>query len=53
MRVTALALLAACLLIAAPLARATEAEVDETDVFVLTEKNAKETLAKHKFALVS
>jgi hypothetical protein len=45
-----LALLVACLLVAAP-ARAEE-EVDEKDVLVLTDKIFNETLAKHKYALV-
>lgn len=44
-------LIFACLLVAAPLARAEE-DVDEKDVFVLTDKNFNETIAKHKFALV-
>ena len=46
------ALLLACLLVAAPHARAEE-EVDEKDVVVLTDANIKETLGKHKYALVS
>lgn len=44
-------LIFACLLVAAPLARAEE-DVDEKDVVVLTDKNFNETIAKHKFALI-
>ena len=45
------ALIFACLLVAAPLARAEE-DVDEKDVVVLTDTNFNETMAKHKYALV-
>ncbi len=45
-------LLLGCLLVAGPLARADEAEVDETHVKVLTDKNFADTMKTAKFALV-
>lgn len=42
-----------CLLLASPFAHAADDEkVDEKDVVVLTDKNFKNTLKKHKYALV-